>query len=296
MSDETRVRLGPGIYRVSTIQDTLVDSAYKVYTKKRETDALYYLTFVDSNNNPEATESLYTNAGIIFNPVRGSLSIGNSSGIGSLSIGSSIGFLSIGSSIRLDENAFKYGNSPFYIGNGSVSGITSFGGPIRIGGNEIQSSSGELVVGLGNSDAIFENSIYVKKDLIVNGDFVNNIPILAVEKRTIEIGLLDGGVGIVTNTTWDLGVVFNYNETGVRKKTALIWEYSTNRFQFANNFSQTNQPSVYNSPQLSATTFAPIEVESIWINSNCSFGSTVVIGCNNNELQLQNIVIDEGEY
>ena len=276
MSEEVNVRLGPGVYKVSTVQDPLADSAYKIYTQKKETDALYYLTFVDSNNNNPQTEYLYTNAGIGFNPV--------------------VGNLSIGSSVQIGQNSFTYGTPSLYIGNGSVSGITSFGGKVRVGGNEIQSSSGQAVVSLGNSDAIFENSILVKKDLVVQQNFVVNTPVLTLESRTFDIGLLGGGVGIATNTTWDLGLIFHHTRNDTRQRSALIWEDSTSSFQFANGFTETFPPSIYDSPQIGVTSFAPVVMKSLMINSVCSSGTTVVIGCNNNELQLQNIVIDEGEY
>jgi hypothetical protein len=47
---------------------------------------------------------------------------------------------------------------------------------------------------------------------------------------------------------------------------------------------------------LTISEFAPIEVDSLWINNSCSSGPQVVIGCNNGELQLQNVSIDEGIY
>jgi len=42
--------------------------------------------------------------------------------------------------------------------------------------------------------------------------------------------------------------------------------------------------------------FSPIEISSLWINNSCSAGAVEVIGCSDNELKLQNLVIDEGEY
>jgi len=275
MSDQYNVRLGPGVYRVSTVQDPLADSAFKVYTQKKENDALCYLTFVDSNNNSPAQELLYTNYGVRYNP-------GTST-------------LSIGSTLEISSSRISTGSSIFTIGSDS-SGITSFRGKIRLGGNEIQSSSGATVVGLAGSDAIFERDVLIKNDLIVQGNLVTNVPELSIESRTLDVGLLNGGVGVVTNTTWDLGLVFHYNEANTRKKTALIWEYSTQRFQFSSNFTVSNQPSSFDTPQLISTSFAPVEMKSLWINDSCTTGAQVVIGCNNGELQLQNIVIDEGEY
>lgn len=263
MSDQYSVRLGAGIYKVSTVQDPIANSAFKIYTQKKENDALYYLTFVGVNSTTPSTGQVFTSSGLSFNPYRSIIS---------------------------------YATSSLTIGNTSTPGITSFIGKIKVSGNEILSSTGQAVVSFGASDVTFPNNVLINNNLVVQGSFVSNVPALSVEGRTLDIGLLGGGVGIVTNSTWDLGLVFNYNESNTRKKTALIWEYSVKRFQFSNNFISTNTGDPYSSPQLSVTSFAPIEVDSLWVNSSCSGGSQVVIGCNDGELKLQNVVIDEGTY
>jgi hypothetical protein len=263
MSDQYSVRLGAGVYKVSTIQDPIADSAFRIYTQKKENDALYYLTFVGVNSTTPSTSQVFTSSGLSFNPYRSIIS---------------------------------YATTTLTIGNTSTPGITSFLGKIRVSGDEILSSTGQTAVGFGGSDVTFPNNVLVNNNLVVNGSFISNVPSLSIEGRLLDIGLLNGGVGIASNTTWDLGLVFNYNESNTRKKTALIWEYSTKRFQFSNSFISTNTGDQYSSPQLSVTSFAPIEVDSLWVNSACSGGSQVVIGCNDGELQLQNIVIDEGTY
>lgn len=221
MSDQYNVRLGPGVYRVSTIQDPLAESAFKVYTQKKDNGSLSYLTFVDSNNATPAKEFLYTTSGIAYNPI----------------------------------------SSTFYTTN-----------------------------------AVFNNDVLIKNDLVVEGDIITNVPQLSVESRTIDVGLIDGGVGPVNNTTWDLGILFNFNEGGQRKKSGLIWEYTAKRFLFSDNFSVNNTGNIYDAPQITVNTFVPIEIKSLWINNECSSGSKVVIGCESGELRLQNIIIDEGEY
>lgn len=275
MSDQYNTRLGPGIYRVSTVQDPIADASYKIYTQKKENDSLYYLTFVGVNSSSPIKNEVGTNAGLSFNPATGRFSIG---------------------STTTSNPGISYGSSIFYIGNTTTPGITSFLGKIKISGDEILSSTGSVVVGFGGSDTIFPNNVLIENNLVVQGQFISNVPSLSIEGRLLDIGLVGGGVGVVTNTTWDLGLVFNYNESNTRKKTALVWEYSTKRFQFADNFISTNTGNAYSSPQITVTSFSPIEIDSLWLNNACSTGSTVVIGCNNGELQLQNVVIDEGTY
>jgi hypothetical protein len=284
MNPDYTVRLRPsGTYKVGTVKDPIANISHKVYTGKSEIDALYYLTFVDSNNDEPTAEFVYTNSGIKFNPLTDNLFIGNSMVIGVNSISTGVTTFSF----------LPYTNS---ISIGSTSSLTSFGGDIKIGGNDIKSSSGDTVISLLNGDAFFSNTVTIKKDLYVEGKLNSSTPSLSLDARTFDIGLLSGQGGIVTNTTWDLGVFFNYNESNTKKKSALIWEFTAKRFQFSSTFTETTFPNVYDSPQLVTSEFSPIEISSLWINNSCSAGAVEVIGCSDNELKLQNLVIDEGEY
>jgi hypothetical protein len=148
MSNETRVRLGPGVYRVSTIQDPLADSAYNIYTQSTTSDATLYLTLVNSNNTPASKKTVYTNYGLSYNPL--------------------IGNLSIGSSIQISPDRLIYAPTSFYIGNGSTVGITSFSGKIRLGGNSILSSSGDTVVSFAGTNTEFKGNVTVLDNFITN--------------------------------------------------------------------------------------------------------------------------------
>jgi len=214
MNPDYTVRLRPsGTYKVGTVKDPIANISHKVYTGKSEIDALYYLTFVDSNNDEPTAEFVYTNSGIKFNPLTDNLFIGNSMVIGVNSISTGATTFSF----------LPYTNS---ISIGSTSSLTSFGGDIKIGGNDIKSSSGDTVISLLNGDAFFSNTVTIKKDLYVEGKLNSSTPSLSLDARTFDIGLLSGQGGIVTNTTWDLGVFFNYNESNTKKNSALIWEFT----------------------------------------------------------------------
>jgi hypothetical protein len=141
MSDEALLRLGPGVFRVSTIQDPMADSAYNIYTQSTTSDATLYLTLVNSNNTPAAKEILYTNYGLTYNPL--------------------IGNLSIGSSVQISPDRLFYNAASFYIGNSSITGITSFSGKIRLGGNSILSSSGDTVVSFAGTNTEFSGNVTV---------------------------------------------------------------------------------------------------------------------------------------
>jgi hypothetical protein len=176
MSDETGVRLGPGVYRVNTIQDPLADSAYNIYTQSTTSDATLYLTLVNSNNTPASKETVYTNYGLTYNPL--------------------IGNLSIGSSIQISPDRLIYTPTSFYIGNGSTVGITSFSGNIRLGGNSILSSSGDTVVSFADTNTEFKGNVTVL------GNFNTNNIIAGIVTATRFIG--DGSqlTGIVAGSSY----------------------------------------------------------------------------------------------
>jgi len=149
------------------------------------------------------------------------------------------------------------------------------------------------------SIATIGGGLVITGDLTVNGTTTQvNTTELTVYDRTITLGIQTGTTP--DNTSWDLGILMNYGEAGTAKTAGVIWEYSAKRFQFAAN---SDNPAVVGidttAPSISVSSFAPIEIGSLWINNSCAGGSPVeVIGCNqaNNELHLKNIVVDGGSF
>ena len=144
----------------------------------------------------------------------------------------------------------------------------------------------------------FVGAITANSDLTIAGDFtVNgnttfvNTNTLTVEDRTIELGMVDGAAPS-SPTTWDLGVLFNYNSSGA-KKAAVAWEHNDGRFKFASEVTDGGGSGVSN-PQITFTEFAPIEVSALWVN-DCA-GQSQVINCSGTERTLENITIDAGTY
>ena len=139
------------------------------------------------------------------------------------------------------------------------------------------------------------NDLSVYGNLYVNGTSTElNTSTLTIEDRTIELGVINGAAPAST-TTWDLGILFNYFQT-TAKKSALIWEQTDSRFKFASVLNSDTEGSDANTPQLTVTTFAPIEIAELWVNNTCTGGPQQVIGCIGAELSLQNINIDSGYY
>ena len=116
---------------------------------------------------------------------------------------------------------------------------------------------------------------------------------MTVEDRTIELGQVDGAAPN-SATTWDLGVLFNYNASGA-KKSGVIWEHADGRFKFGSQVTDGGGTD-NDSPQITiaSTDYAPIEIGSLWV-SDCA-GTSQVISCTGTERFLQNITIDAGTF
>ena len=187
--------------------------------------------------------------------------------------------------------------------NTSVSGQTitvglpdnvTITGDITIGGNDIKASNGTTALTLATTGAVTAaNDLTVTGNLYVNGSTTQvNTAALTVEDRTIDLGIVNGSAP-ASATTWDLGILFNYFET-TAKKSAVIWEHSTTRFQFASNLTSESASTDANSPQIVTATFAPIEIGALWV-TDCA-GTSQVISCTGTERFLENITVDAGVF
>ena len=136
------------------------------------------------------------------------------------------------------------------------------------------------------------SDLTVGGNLYVNGSTTQvNTSSLTVEDRTIELGIVDGSAPSST-TTWDLGVLFNYFQTSA-KKSAVVWEQADARFKFGSEVSDGGGTDA-NSPQITFTAFAPIEIGALWVN-DCA-GQSQVISCTGTERFLENITVDAGTF
>jgi hypothetical protein len=219
----------------------------------------------------------------------------NYSGIGTFTNGSVINAIRIGIS-----SASEIDTSSGDLILDSATGTTiidddlNVSGDVRINGNDVKSSTGDTVLTLSGDDATFASDLTVQGNLFVNGNTTQvNTASLTVEDRTIDLGFV-GGVAPASSTTWDLGLLFNYHDGTGAKKSAVVWEYSTLRFQFANTLTSETTSSDVNNPQLVVATFAPIEIGALWVN-DCA-GQSQVISCTGSERFLGNITIDAGGF
>jgi hypothetical protein len=172
--------------------------------------------------------------------------------------------------------------------------LTEVKGELQVTGNIIKSSTGATVITLAANDITVAEDLTVQGNLYVNGNTTQvNTSSLTVEDRTIELGAVDGSAPTST-TTWDLGVLFNYYSSGSPKKSAVVWEHSATRFQFASTLGSDIDGTDNNTPQLTVTTFSPIEIGSLWV-TDCA-GTSQVISCTGTTRNLENITIDAGQF
>jgi len=136
-------------------------------------------------------------------------------------------------------------------------------------------------------------NLTISGNLFVNGSTTQvNTAAITVEDRTIDLGIVNGSAP-ASATTWDLGILFNYYAT-TAKKSAVIWEHGDARFKFASVLTADTDGSTVDTPQLAVTTFAPIEIASLFVN-DCA-GASQVISCTGTTRNLENITIDAGQF
>jgi hypothetical protein len=169
---------------------------------------------------------------------------------------------------------------------------TSLSSP-TVRANIIQSqNTGETAITIVDNDVTVADDLTVQGNLYVNGNTTQvNTSSLTVEDRTIQLGIVNGA-SPTSATTWDLGVLFNYY-TNSAKQSAVVWEHGDSRFKFGSAISDDGGTDV-NGPQITVSTFAPIEIGSLWV-TDCA-GTTQVISCTDSTRYLENITIDAGTF
>lgn len=163
-----------------------------------------------------------------------------------------------------------------------------------VNATNLKANDGTTAITINNTSG----NVATNADLTVGGNlYVNgsttqvNTASMTVEDRTIELGVVDGNTPS-SSTTWDLGVLFNYND-GSAKKSALVWEQSDARFKLGSVVSDGGGTGTTN-PQITFTTYAPLEIGGLWVN-DCA-GQSQVINCAGGIRTLENITIDGGAF
>lgn len=163
----------------------------------------------------------------------------------------------------------------------------------------------------GDGNLFWTNTIndpILTGDIQINGDIESqgNISIgdtfakFNTEVFDTEARIFNVGFGSITrtDTTWDLGVLFNYYKSGTRYRSGIFWDDSTGRIGISSNVSIINNEfgSGDGDPIIdtSSVVYAPLVISQLWV-SDC-VGESEVITCADSERTLENISIDGGFY
>jgi hypothetical protein len=264
----------------------------------------------DSIFNGSVTATNINSSGIVTaTTFSGNLALSNITGLGA----SVSAFLTLPSSSNLisaitDETgtgSLVFSDNPTLVspilGNASATSI-EVSGSVNVGSAlssptvktaTVQYSNGTQAATIDSSGNITASqNLTVSGNLFVNGSTTQvNTASMTVEDRTIELGQVDGSAPS-SSTTWDLGVLFNYNSSGA-KKSGVIWEHADGRFKFGSQVTDGGGTD-NDSPQITVSNYAAIEVSSIWVN-DCA-GQSQLIDCSAGVRTLQNVTIDGGTF
>jgi hypothetical protein len=159
----------------------------------------------------------------------------------------------------------------------------------------IQHSNGNQAATIDVSgNIVASQNLTVTGNLFVNGSTTQvNTETLTVEDRLIEAGKVQNTPP--SDSTWDVGILFNYYKSNANKRAGVFWDDSVSRLAFASETSVTNDSGTASTdPLVSVTTWAPIEIGSLWVN-DCA-GQSQVISCTGTERFLENITVDAGTF
>ena len=151
-------------------------------------------------------------------------------------------------------------------------------------------------------DVTLSGDINIDGDIVSNGNLsvggteaVFNTEIFDTEARIFNVGLATDSP---TDTTWDLGVLFNYYKSGTRYRSGIFWDDSTGRIGISSNVSVINNEfgSGDGDPVIdtASVVYAPLILSQLWVN-DCA-GESVVVTCADSERTLENITVDGGFY
>jgi hypothetical protein len=187
-------------------------SASQIKTQSSSTDAEHFLTFVDSNNGSATNETLYTDAGISYNPSSNTLYIGTLTAGSNVSIG---GNLTVsGTTTTVNSTTVDIGDNIIQV---NVSGSETLGGFQVLDHDnskthqlvwDIIDSRWEFINTEGVAPNVYTSGSITANNFIGNGSQLTNLDFTNISSNIpdpIITGLLTGAVtGIASVTLTDL--------------------------------------------------------------------------------------------
>lgn len=247
-----------------------------------DTNADYYLTFVNSNNGSATNETVYTDDGVYYNPGTNTFTTQYGRFTGNVT---SDGYIKVGdNNIKASD-----GNTNITLNSNT---LTTFAGNIKVGGNDIQASDGVTAITLsaGTGNVGVSSNLTVSGNLYVLGTTTEvETTNLKVQDSLIDLGLIQSGTVLVPPTSdlnIDIGVLFNWYN-GSAKKAAVYWDDSAGRIGISSDVSESNSV-------LTSNAYAAVEIGALWV-TDCA-GTSQVIACAAGERTLANITVDAGTF
>jgi hypothetical protein len=187
-------------------------SASQIKTQSSSTDAEHFLTFVDSNNGSATNETLYTDAGISYNPSSNTLYIGTLTAGSNVNIG---GNLTVsGTTTTVNSTTVDIGDNIIQV---NVSGSETLGGFQVLDHDnskthqlvwDIIDSRWEFINTEGVAPNVYTSGSITANNFIGNGSQLTNLDFANISSNIpdpIITGLLTGAVtGIASVTLTDL--------------------------------------------------------------------------------------------
>ena len=253
---------------------TFSGAATQVQTTQNSTNASFYPTFVDSDNVSATGESVYTDAGISYNPSTNTLTVGT---------------------IIFDG------------GGGSITGIASTAVQVEtVTAGDNNASYYLTFVDSHNATAAAEtvytdssisynpstNTLTVA-NLTVDGTTTQvNTTTLTVEDNLIELAKVDGSAP-GSDANKDVGVLLHYYDTAARLG-AVYWDDSASRIVLASRVGESSGVLTVDSGY-----YADVEFQGLYVTDTAGSGEAVVsyatIGGVTGR-HLQNIIVDGGTF
>jgi len=177
----------------------------------------------------------------------------------------------------------------------SFAGATA--GNIQVGitgDNEIDTSSGNLTIDSAGGTTTIDDNLIVSGDLTISGTTTTvNTQTVTVEDRLFELGVVNGAAP-TAETTWDLGVAFNYHDGTAAKRSAIIWVDDTEGFSLVNELGTiTNEDGTAAAdPQIAIGEFAKLAINALYIGDLGTAANEVIDSSKN----VINVTIDAGTY
>ena len=162
------------------------------------------------------------------------------------------------------------------------------------GDNEIDTTTGNLTLDSATGEVVVDDNLTINGNLTVVGTAVTfETESVRVEDRLLELGLINNAAP-ASLTTWDSGIVFNYNN-GAALKAGVIWFENSGDYYigFATTLNETNPGggSDVQDPQVNITGYAPIVADSLYLGGINA--ADLVINSDN---EAVNLIFDGGSY